>query len=172
MADFVSLDNQWKWEIFSPNHIVLKIASIQPPTPTRGQDPISWSASSKGLFTIKSAYHHLAGLEYEDKESNWLLAWLWKGPQDICIFIWTVMHDRLKTKLELRRRHLDSDGICDRCGLDLESPLHVIRDCPVAKRICNYFIPKSSQADFFSMSLKDWLFFNIRSKEQTRRNVD
>lgn len=82
------------------------------------------------------------------------------------------MHDRLKTKLELRRRHLDSDGICDRCGLELESTLHVLRDCPVAKRTWNCLIPKSLQADFFSLSLKDQVFFNIRSKEQTRRNVD
>lgn len=76
------------------------------------------------------------------------------------------MHDRLKTKLELRRRHLDSDGICDRCGLDLESPLHVLRDCPVAKRIWNCFIPKSSQADFFLCLLRIgyFLIFEVRSR--------
>lgn len=138
VADFVSLDNQWKWLLFShllSNHIILKIASIQPPNPTRGQDQIYWSASSKVVFTVKSTYHYLAGSQYEGKDSSWLLAWRWKGLQAVRTFLWTVMHDRLKTRLELKRRHFDSDGICDRCGFDLEGTLHVLRVCPVAKRI-------------------------------------
>lgn len=100
------------------------------------------------------------------------LAWRWKGPQAIRVFIWTVLHDRLKTKRELMRRHLVSNGYRDRCGLDLESNLHVLRDCPMAKRVWNHFVPRSLQADFYSKPLKKWIIYNVQSKEQYRWNLD
>ncbi|KAH9680258.1 putative ribonuclease H protein [Citrus sinensis] len=84
-----------------------------------------------GNFTVRSAYHYLAGSRHEDKDSSWLLAWRWNGPQAICVFISIVLHDRLKTKRELMRRHFASNGYCDRCGLDLESTLHFT---PVTER--------------------------------------
>lgn len=77
-------------EIFSPllpNHILLKIASIQLPRPERGNDQIYWLASSKGNFTVRLAYHYLASFEYEEKDSSWLLALRWKRPQTIRTFI-------------------------------------------------------------------------------------
>ncbi|KAH9647730.1 putative ribonuclease H protein [Citrus sinensis] len=94
------------------------------------------------------------------------------GPQAIRVFIWTVLHDRLKIKRELMRRHLVSNGYCDRCGLDLESTLHVLRDCPMAKRVWNHFVPRSLQADFYSKPLKKWIIYNVQSKEQYRWNLD
>ena len=174
VADFVNVDSQWKWESFSSlllTHVLFKVASIQPPRPERGQDQIFWSASNTGNFIVRSAYHYLAGSRHDDKDLNWFLTWRWKGPQAICVFIWTVLHDRLKTKRELMRRHLVSNGYCDRCGLDLESTLHVLRDCPMTQRIWNHFVPRSFQADFYSKPLKEWIISNIQSNEQYGRKL-
>ncbi|KAH9649197.1 putative ribonuclease H protein [Citrus sinensis] len=125
-----------------------------------------------GNFTVRSAYQYLAGSRHEDKDSSWLLAWRWNGPQAICVFISIVLHDRLKTKRELMRRHFASNGYCDRCGLDLESTLRVLRDCPMAQRIWNHFVLRSFQVDFYSKPLKEWIIYNIQSKEQYEWNLD
>lgn len=69
------------------------------------------------------------------------LAWSWQGPQCIRLFIWLVLHDRLKTKAELMGRYNSTGSVCDRCGESLESALHVLRDCMVAKRVWNRVIP-------------------------------
>ncbi|KAH9704391.1 putative ribonuclease H protein [Citrus sinensis] len=135
VVDFVNQKSQWKWEIFSPllpNHILLKIASIQLPRPERGKDQVYWLASSKGNFTVRSAYHYLASSE----------------------------------------RHIVSNGNCDRCGLELESTLYVLRDCPMAQRIWSYFVPQRSQVEFYSKPLKGRISGNLQSKETFRKNLD
>lgn len=34
-----------------------------------------------------------------------------------------------------RQKRIVSNGSCDKCGLELESTLYVLRDCPMAQRI-------------------------------------
>ena len=50
------------WNRFSSllnNHVVLRIASMAPPSAARGGDRVYWGALNTGTFTVHSAYHVL-----------------------------------------------------------------------------------------------------------------
>lgn len=129
VVDFVDNAGNWLWESFSfllPHNILLRIASYKPPLADDGADQVFWAESAKGCFIVKSAYHALSKTILSDDEKLWSLAWSWKGPQSIRFFIWLVLHDKLKTRFELSRRHLLVDDWCDRCGSTLENTIHVI----------------------------------------------
>ncbi|KAH1075320.1 hypothetical protein J1N35_027648 [Gossypium stocksii] len=48
------------------------------------------------------------------------------------------------------------------CGYDYEDVVHVLRDCNVARRIWDKFIPQQNLSAFYSGSLSDWLRSNLQ----------
>ncbi|CAN1176456.1 Putative ribonuclease H protein At1g65750 [Linum perenne] len=66
------------------------------------------------------------------------------------------------TNAERRRRHLTDSDECQRCRIDTEDTLHVIRDCRVAKEVWSTFIPPELVSSFFSDNLQDWLQKGLR----------
>lgn len=79
--------------------------------------------------------HAISKAKYSEKDQIWGIAWSWKGPQSVRIFRWLVLHNRLKMKAELTRRHIQIV-----VAILLEDVLHVLRDCMVAKRVWNCII--------------------------------
>ncbi|KAH9724217.1 putative ribonuclease H protein [Citrus sinensis] len=137
VADFVDETGNWNWSLFShllPNNILLKIASVHPPTASHGADSFFWGASSNGTFSVKSAYELLDDPIGNGDHNFWCLAWSWKGPHSIRVFLWLLLHGRLKTRKELNRRHLVVSTQCDKCGGPVEDILHTLRDCITARR--------------------------------------
>lgn len=92
---------------------------------------------------------------------DWQLIWHWKGPHRIRVFLWFLMHGKIKTKDELFRRHIHNYSICDICGYDTENILHALRDCISAKRIWSSLSPINIKADFLSNNLRGWLLNNL-----------
>lgn len=60
--------------------------------------------------------HAISKAKYSEKDQIWGIAWSWKGPQSVRIFRWLVLHNRLKMKAELTRRHIQIGCGCDCCG--------------------------------------------------------
>lgn len=147
---------------YSPSNIILRIASVYPPSQERGADQFCWADSKTGSFTVKSAYHAISKNIFSMDDCRWNLAWSWKGPQSIRIFIWLVLHDRVKTKSELSRRHFSCDT-CDRCGCGREDLLHAIRDYMVVRKVWNYFLLGHSGRYFYSLNKTDWMKYNLGS---------
>lgn len=119
----------------------MQITSVIPPNPLLGVDKIYWSFVPSGNFTVCSAYQSLCQLEFTAIDNAWNLAWSWKGPQAAHIFLWQVLHAKLKTKSELSRRHIPVSMGCDRCGAPLEDIIHVLRDCHCIKRVWLRLVP-------------------------------
>lgn len=94
----------------------------------------------------------------------------WEETGDI--FIWLVLHNRLKIKAEILRRHIQIGSVCDRCGTSVEDTLHVIRDCLVAKRLWNRVIPMSHRQSFYSWNLREWMIHNLRSSRKLKRKLN
>ncbi|XP_024042019.1 uncharacterized protein LOC112099143 [Citrus clementina] len=62
VADCVDQNGNWLWNKFSfclNNHVVLRIASMAPPSAMQGDDRVYWGASNTGIFTVHSAYRVL-----------------------------------------------------------------------------------------------------------------
>ena len=118
-----------------------------------GEDQIFWFKSKKGNFTVKSAYDGLSKEIKKENDQIWSCVWRWNGPQSTRVFLWLVFHNRLKTKAEISRRHVQLDCNCDRCGGGAENTLHVLRDCLIARRFWNAYPPGTSMSIFFLSEL-------------------
>lgn len=115
-------------------------------------------------ITMKSAYNVISIAKHRDEDQIWKIIWQSEGPQSYRTFLWLAMHDRLKVKTELLRRHILIGNGCDRCGYLVEDTLHVLRDYMVAKRLWNQFLPVAQHHQFFSLNLKEWICQNLLSK--------
>ncbi|KAH9804404.1 putative ribonuclease H protein [Citrus sinensis] len=138
------------------------IASIHPPSACNGVDHVYWAASPQGDFTVKSAYDLLDQSRVQERDSYWKIAWSWKGPQSIKIFIWLVLHNRLKTRAELATRRLNIEPSCERCGAGLENTIHVLRDCPYSKAVWLRLLRGNNHQYFFQSNLADWMSANLQ----------
>ncbi|KAH9770764.1 putative ribonuclease H protein [Citrus sinensis] len=167
VADCVDQNGNWLWNRFNSylnNHVVLKIASMAPPSSMRGDDRVYWGASNTGIFIVQSAYQVLTNFYPADDCQDWRQLWKWKGLQSVSIFLWLLCHDRLKTRYELARRHLDIEPLCGRCHADVESSLHAIRDCAYSRGVWRKLVPTLRQHDFFSYPLRQWIMTNLRGR--------
>ena len=119
VVDFVDDEGNWNWSIFGhflPNQIFPQITVIKPPSDEGCEDQPFWAHSKSGNFTSKSAYLFLNYLICNNNTHLWKLIWHWQGPQRIRIFLWLVMHGRIKTKEDLFKRNIQSSMICECCG--------------------------------------------------------
>ncbi|CAL8176513.1 unnamed protein product [Prunus armeniaca] len=73
-----------------------------------------WQPTSNGIFSIKSTYNMMF------KRADWSIHW-WK--------------EKILTNEQRARRHLVSDPTCNICDCPTESTLHIMCDCPRAKRV-------------------------------------
>ncbi|KAH9661420.1 putative ribonuclease H protein [Citrus sinensis] len=157
VADCVDQNGNWLWNKFSfclNNHVVLRIASMAPPSAIRGDDRVYWGASNTGIFTVHSAYRVLTNFDPAEDYQDWRHLF----------FLWLFCHYRLKMGYELARRHLDIDPLCGRCHADVESSLHAIRDCVYSRGIWRKLVPAHRQHDFFSYPLRQWIITNLNRR--------
>ncbi|CAA0836031.1 Polynucleotidyl transferase- ribonuclease H-like superfamily protein [Striga hermonthica] len=161
---FTSDVGEWKWLEFShllPAAVLLQIAAIPAPNASRGSDKLYWSCSSTGAFSTKSAYNSLDVAAPTSSQALWTAIWTWPGPPRIRTFLWLLKRNRLLTNSERCRRHLTSSDVCIVCGLAVETALHVVRDCSLAKEIWRSLLPCAAAGQFFRLQLEQWISFNL-----------
>ncbi|KAL4276423.1 hypothetical protein AHAS_Ahas20G0205700 [Arachis hypogaea] len=56
---------------------------------------------------------------------------------------------------------MSNSAQCSVCNAADEDILHVLRDCPFAKAVWNFFKAHNIITDFFDMTIRDWLFANL-----------
>ena len=89
--------------------------------------------------------------------------WIWKipCPNKLQFFIWKSMRDRLPTRQYLAFSGLTVSDRCPRCN-NLETTVHILRDCPWAKEIWLQS-PSILPLSFFQLPLQPWLKTNSTS---------
>ncbi|CAN1810904.1 Putative ribonuclease H protein At1g65750 [Linum perenne] len=97
-----------------------------------GDDIVIWGEKHDGRFSISSAYNLLTDQGSQQSEVSWERIWRWKGPHRINLFLWLATNERLFTNVERARRHISTSAVCPRCGSEIESVGHVLRDCRFA----------------------------------------
>lgn len=163
VCDAVLPDGQWNWNIFSgiSTSLLVRIASIKPPSNSDGDDVAFWGLSPNGKFSVSSAYTFLGKEGWRDEAAYWNLAWRWNGPQRIRTFLWICFLQRHLTNSECFRRGLIGDPGCKTCTTEEETLLHCLRDCPLASVIWHKLLPISFRTTFFSVNLHEWLSTNL-----------
>lgn len=122
--------------VYKSNHVLLRITATRPPPLANDEAQRSWAFSADGSFLTKSGYLLLNDNGYNKTDSAWQAIWKWKGPQSIKTFLWLLVHDKLKTRAELYKRHISSDTSCSRRGSAFEDSSYVLPNCIHAKKEC------------------------------------
>jgi len=169
----VSSNNQWRWDVFAhllPMNIVMTLASYPPPNRESNEDQLFWDLSMNGEFTIKSAYFPL--INSCDNQTHlkplWRLVWRWRGLERIRSFLQLIVHNRAMTNEIRYKRHRSGSPNCH-CGSgDIETILHVLRDCKWAREVWLKVLNPCDTDGFFAVDLHVWLLSNLSSIVNTK----
>ncbi|KAH1107401.1 hypothetical protein J1N35_011169 [Gossypium stocksii] len=115
--------------------VVECIISIPPPMIHGGPDSLSWSKTTSGVFSVKSAYFALKEESWHPQELKWSKIWKIPGPLRVKHFVWLVLKQRLLTNSERVRRGIEHDVSCHLCGHFMEDTIHILRYCSFTKEI-------------------------------------
>ncbi|KAJ1379403.1 Ribonuclease H domain [Sesbania bispinosa] len=120
-------------------------------------DMFVWSNSISGVYSVNSAYHWLTHLDREYATESW--NWLWKipAPETLRFMLWLTCHNSLPTSGVLLHHGINLQGSCPRCGSEVESILHYLRDCCVVRQIWTLLGLSTTYEDTRSINLQGWL---------------
>uniref|UniRef100_A0A2N9I7N0 Reverse transcriptase zinc-binding domain-containing protein n=2 Tax=Fagus sylvatica TaxID=28930 RepID=A0A2N9I7N0_FAGSY len=125
VSELIIPDMQW-WDfdfidqLFQPYDAV-SIKNI-PFSARAPKDRLIWPVSKSGQYIVKSGYRFLMDEETKTLPSSsnpgqmkkvWEKVWSLKVPRKIQMFTWRALKDSLPTKLNLKRRHILIDLVCE-----------------------------------------------------------
>ncbi|XP_057452077.1 uncharacterized protein LOC130743872 [Lotus japonicus] len=116
------------WELPRLQELMSYLNSV---FPCDEEDTIVWSGATNGLFTVKEAYS-AAELRMFGPVS-WLISKQCRKiiPPKVGLFVWQLMENSVAVKENLLKRGMtiENGGICDLCGLYVESVQHLMLGC-------------------------------------------
>ncbi|KAG7578919.1 Reverse transcriptase domain [Arabidopsis thaliana x Arabidopsis arenosa] len=142
----------------------LELAAVVLDHVTGAADRFAWGENEDGQFTVTSAYRMLCGDDRPKQSMEKFFNRIWgvSVPERVRTFLWLVGNQALMTNAERKRRHICDSDICQVCKSGVESILHILRDCPAMSGIWTRIVPLRKQQQFFSKSLFEWLYDNLR----------
>ena len=95
------------------------------------RDDWVWKLDSSGQYSAKSAYHALRGHITEGEEvADFEELWKLRIPSKAGVFVWRLLRDRLPTKVNLRKRHVEINDLqCPFCRRMEEDATHLFFHC-------------------------------------------
>ena len=129
------------------------------------KDILIWAFFKDGSFTLLSIYILAMGLKPLNLTTH--KPWVWKAKTSprIKFFLWLCFHSSIPTKEVLGSRGFNLGTNCDLCGVGMESIIHVLHDCSVARGFWRNLGIADARQDFFGTSLMEWLKNNCESQD-------
>ncbi|XP_030964774.1 uncharacterized protein LOC115986052 [Quercus lobata] len=136
-------------------------------------DRLVWTTAANGKFSVKSAYNLARSGEKKDggeSSDSSIMKHFWqklrraKVPNMVRVFGCKACQNFLPTKMNLFHRQVTDDPTCEECGLEPETVLHVLCQCPKAKEVwthCHLLHRIEGKGDF-----TDVLCFNGMNQDQ------
>ncbi|KAH1098242.1 hypothetical protein J1N35_015163 [Gossypium stocksii] len=90
IKDVTTKNGSWNLDLFClwiPEKTIRRIVSIPPLHPLVGPNKIAWLGTSRGTFSLNSAYWKMKESSWDLKDSNWNIPWKFHGPQRVRLFI-------------------------------------------------------------------------------------
>ena len=155
----------WDWGRIPfdlPPQVKYIIQATPIPIASRGQDILAWSGSPRGTFDLKSAYSFATADEIVPPFSS---GWIWKLETlpKIRTFLWMCQHNSIGVKSCLTRRGVVVDELCPICHREPKSIIHALRDCSWVKRVWMQLGVSTSNQDFWSSNIQDWINLNRKT---------
>lgn len=155
----------WKWSLFEdklPDASLQKLATIVLSNNDADTDEFLWTGRGDG-FTVKEAYKISMNWDRYEEWEGWKRLWKVKLQIRVIVFVWLMLHEKLMTNSERRRRHLGASEECTRCMGVEESVLHAVRDREKAREVWMVLIPVTMRSEFFSLSTRDWVLWMLKT---------
>ncbi|RYR53791.1 hypothetical protein Ahy_A06g029039 [Arachis hypogaea] len=163
VSDYVDAEGNWKireLNILLPDSVINKIRSTPPPSKEDIKDILFWRPNPEGEFTIKHTYQFLFQCDH-DSDRIWKLIWNWKGVQRAKVFLWQLAHIAVLTASIIAIWGRGNNPNCMSCDNDIETPFHVIRDCPMSSPVWNCLVKSQNIGMFYNLDLKEWIIANM-----------
>ena len=136
----------------------------------------TWRWTKNGEFSVKSAYYIARSMKIEEKGNSskvetrtvWQQIWRAKVPPKVRNFAWKAVHNALPVNTNLRKRQLNVDPICGRCGEKEEDVAHLLLMCKVSQRMWYLSPLRMDVAHNSTNSFKEW----VLDKMQVCKNSD
>ncbi|KAL4341605.1 hypothetical protein GQ457_08G023080 [Hibiscus cannabinus] len=130
---------------------------LQCPIVLTREEVLLWFDHSFGIYSTKSAYlwllyHSSSNVVVEGIRK--VIASLQTLPK-IMLFAWRDCHDALPTRNRLLSVGIDY-GLCKLCEGEVESSVHALCDCVLAKEILEISDVLTCERDVDHVSIKDW----------------
>ena len=95
------------------------------------RDDWVWKLDPSGQYSAKSAYYALRGNIIEgDEAADFEELWKLRIPSKVAVFVWRLLRDRLPTKVNLCRRHVEINDLqCPFCRSMEEDATHLFFHC-------------------------------------------
>eukprot|EP00253_Pinus_taeda_P009123 PITA_09123 len=106
------------------------------PTNRMSEDKFIWDPSG-GCYTVKEGYRALQNVP---PINNWPLhkvAWRTESLPKVKLFNWTLLHGKILTAENLRKKGIQGPSICSMCREAEESCSHLFIECPFARTCWN-----------------------------------
>uniref|UniRef100_A0A2N9EFV9 Reverse transcriptase zinc-binding domain-containing protein n=1 Tax=Fagus sylvatica TaxID=28930 RepID=A0A2N9EFV9_FAGSY len=146
------IPNSQQWDFALIDHIfqpydASAIKNI-PLSSQASKDRLYWLGSNNGQYSVKTGYRFLVEDELKTMPSSSSTeqmntirksVWSLQVPRKIQMFMWRALKDSLPTKLNLKRRHILKDPVCELCRSTTEDILHMVWRCPQVQAAWNKF---------------------------------
>ena len=128
-------DDELLRDIFNDNDVQL-IKSIPIPAHNK-QDSWFWNLENSGLFSVKSCYRALQGVQQWEHAAFWRKIWALELPGKVINFAWRVCRGVLPTSVALLVKRVQINIKCPWCLVNNEDATHVLFDCSFARKVWN-----------------------------------
>lgn len=156
-------DRNWaKLLTYLPMEVCNVLASLKAPT-ARGPNTLRWLLNSGGDFSVKTAYAIVS-----DSAPNLSINSV--SPR-IKTFLWKLVHGRLMTNEERVKLHMGSNLNCPCCSNDLESIMHLLRDCELIMKFWEPLVDTAVWHLFASKGFHYWLEWNLDCNDIGLENI-
>ncbi|XP_057808453.1 uncharacterized protein LOC131022930 [Salvia miltiorrhiza] len=133
--------NAYEWDMLKVNNLLQDRdawkMTVQMNIDTERRDMVFWPYDKSNIYTIKSGYFLEDAINKQKEASSSsspdrsLWKWIWGLDviPKVKLFLWRCITSALPTAEGLRRRSIDVDPLCRRCGEVAETDEHAFRDC-------------------------------------------
>lgn len=101
------------------------------------EDKRIWRFTGDGQYTVKLGYRlycdAVANKAQLKIHGHWASVWKLQVPPKVRSFLWRVLWGCLPTRMNLRQRHVNVDGVCPYCARGLENAWHLLFGCSFAE---------------------------------------
>ena len=155
VADLIDPDlNWWNCElIYAKLHRVDADAISKIPVSRRSApDAIFWLHSKDGVYSCKSGYQVVRQIAREPEWTEcstgpagrhvWQKIWKLGVPNKIKLFGWCACQEILPTRVNLAKRKIIEDNLCQCCGREPETEAHILWECGAAQDVWAGCVPR------------------------------